>query len=142
LGSDPHKADTDGDGVRDGDDPCPSAGPARDDRGRALAETIRYLIRFQQQRWASGNQPSMASILDAGPAAAEIPHSAGLVLFQPGERMGTEISVAKVEAKSDSAQVVLRWSPGSGRNTDVFSLRKLAGTWRVIGVERTERIME
>ena len=151
FGTDPKRADTDGDGVPDGRDPAPLAKPVADAGGEAAAEMLRYATLFlvggpltwQGDRAAWGESPSSVGLLLHLPtetAADDQECDFGRQRQKPGERerprgVRTPFPVVSVESLTitgDRAQGRFTWSAGGSRHARDLGLARVRGKWRVV----------
>jgi hypothetical protein len=149
LGTDPRKTDTDGDGVPDGEDSNPAAAPATTEAARAQGEAIRYIMEFVDGAdRTESNPPKLATIRGEMKLAAQVPGGRYLhwPAARPGEAwrqfIGAQLRVSDVQVNEDKARVEVAWSPGSRGNTQILSLRKLGGVWRVTDAKITNDWIE
>ena len=118
--------------------PAPTAPVPADDKGRPAGKS-RYIPWAELLRKTFG--------FDVGGRAAESAYPPGLVFFKSSKPqagahggLGLSVFVESLKVKGNSASVTLAWSPGSGENTDAFTLRKVGGRWRVVSTKRIKAI--
>jgi outer membrane protein assembly factor BamB len=134
LGTNPDRADTDGDGIRDGDDPSPLARPAQTDTAKVATEIVRYAINFQRDFEASH------IIIVAGvPESFGEVRSAETVLLhrESGDREARAPSamylrISKIEISGDDAKAQLDVNYGGRGNGQQMKVRRVGGIWRVV----------
>jgi len=150
LGTDPKRADTDGDGIPDGRDAAPTAVPARDAAGEVTAGVVRFAALF-----LVGGPLALDA---AAAASSEGPNGAGLVVgLPPGldpddqvcelaggrrrddsdrpGRVRTPFPIARVEVlkiDGDRAQARFIWSCHSERRAHELGLVRRQGKWYVV----------
>ena len=138
LGTDPARADTDGDGIADGRDVAPLAKTRQRDAdvGNVQNEVVRYLSLFL----AGG-----PILLHADPATGgDGAPTSGIVLHRSrsgppasDDRMcGSRVEIQSLRLVGDQASVDVRWASGRdrrGRHT--LTLRRLGGEFRTVADE-------
>ncbi len=138
LGLDPNKSDTDGDGLADGMDPCPSYAPPKDD------ETDENIQILQKAVFATFGLSGSRQLLLVGPNSprAQFWGYAGPIIFLEDtgaawrEKYGSGGLFVTLEATrtGDEAQVRLSDYVGPmGGGTQFIHLKKIQGKWIVVG---------
>ena len=150
FGTDPKRADTDGDGVPDGRDPAPLASPVPDARGTPVDEMVRFATLFlvggpltwqgEPAEW--GESRSAAGLLlharpgaDVDDQACDRGRARQADEATKPRRVRTPFPVASVESleiTGDKAQGRFIWSEGGTRLAHDLWLARVQGQWRVI----------
>lgn len=146
FGTDPKRADSDGDGLPDGRDPAPLAAPARDARAEVVGEILRYgnlflvggPLTLQTERELWGAAPGAAAVLLHMPPDTTVDdqvcdlgrkHDGGT---SRGLRPPFPLAwVESLQIAGDNARGRLLWATGGGHKAHDLTLRRLAGQWRV-----------
>jgi hypothetical protein len=138
LGTDPARADTDGDGIADGRDVAPLA-KARQrgaDMGNVESEVVRYLSLFL----AGGPillRADTAAGGDGAPTSGVVLHRARSGPPASDDRMcGSRVELQSVRLIGDEARVDVRWASGRDwRGRHALTLRRLGGEFRTVADE-------
>jgi len=137
LGTDGKAPDSDGDGVRDGDDPSPLAKPASGEAGRVQAEIVAYASRLRR-RGSAGlvivNAPRDAVAEVAGVAAVVLHRDPPKGRDRYSPRADNVVSIDQVSVTGDAATAKMGRGLYIGDPTTV-KLRRVGGVWRVADVE-------
>jgi hypothetical protein len=133
FGTDPARADTDGDGVPDGRDPAPLAAAPRTDAGRAEVEALRYLTRFviggplfvqaAEEVWG-----------DPAGAGGVVLHRRGGAGMDDPRLCAGAIAISSLEVKGNEAEMVVEL-PGHRSYGHTLTIRRVGGEWRVVADE-------
>ncbi len=125
LGTSASSRDSDADGVEDGQDPAPLAGPPRTPEQLAVAEALSFVVGFQRKR-ADG--PLRITVPPVAVAAFE--GHAGLVLHVGGRLPVSHWLDVKVKSvRRDRATIEVREEHTRGH---VLDLALVGGHWRVV----------
>ena len=149
FGTDPKRADSDGDGVPDGRDPAPLAAPPRDARGEIMSEMLRYATVFlvggplavQDDRAAWAEGPNAAGMLLHVPPGTRFDEQVCDLALGPDELatgVRTPFPVARLQALKivgDRARGRFVWSKLSQHWAHDVGLARVQGKWRVVDDE-------
>jgi hypothetical protein len=134
LGLDPHNADTDGDGVPDGEDECPDYAPTaadrQDDSAAIIQKALYAVLGFSPHRRTlfAGVRSRKVQLRGGRTQVLYGVAPATFSAMSPDERMRSAIAWRIYRTGPDTATVRIAM-PGQG--DDVF-LEKVAGEWLVV----------
>jgi hypothetical protein len=135
LGTDPKRADTDGDGIPDLEDPSPM-GAVQSEAAAALAQATSYLMLFEtgtaplvvqapKEYWGQAPRPPGLVLHVANRADAKLPNLSEWV-----------VEVKSVEVNGGTAEV--HFAKGLLTRLNVVRMVRLGGVWRVTGLREEE----
>ncbi|HEY4183501.1 MAG TPA: PQQ-binding-like beta-propeller repeat protein [Polyangia bacterium] len=154
FGTDPDKADTDGDGVPDGRDPAPLARPSVTDAARVHDEVVRFWTTFRsggpvtvyadRGSWGGGGGTANAGIVLHRPLAPIDATCSPFEFCQGADRADTKgprqcealLAIEGIAVHGDEAEATASWPSQNQRNHRIehkLRLRRVDGAWRVTG---------
>jgi hypothetical protein len=143
IGTDPHKADTDGDRLNDAVDPCPNAAP------RPMGDTEKIVAACLEAHYF-GSQYARPAVLKLDMKPFEVPASPNMIIWQTPQNPApfnglfgggfNSLSIGGFRYSTDHRTVKVsfgRVSGGLNGNGSDITLKKIGEEWFVIDIQET-----